>query len=294
MREELQDAELIYIATTPSRVTGFDVGAIPQAQYPFGEPIVNHRDLPAGEINTIIARPSNMASFFQTMFFVDALAERGKPVPHLSLPFVPGSRQDRLNDTGDYLFTAKSIAREINMRNFPTVTVYDPHSEVTPALIDRCRVVTPAKIMRLGRYTSGHGWDTDRYSAVIAPDAGAVKRATQVADMIGVPMLQAFKKRDVGTGKLSGFGIEKIDKSILEQQKNLLIVDDICDGGGTFIGLADAIKRDYPDVWLDLYVTHGIFSKGMNDLWDRFKNIITTNSIVRHENLATTVIDLLI
>jgi len=44
---------------------------------------------------------------------------------------------------------------------------------------------------------------------------------------------------------------------------DLLIVDDICDGGGTFTLLAKAICEVKPDCNIDLVVSHGIFSRGL-------------------------------
>jgi ribose-phosphate pyrophosphokinase len=208
------------------------------------------------------------------MFWIDAFAERTDDVPHLVLPFVPGARQDRLNDTGDYLFTAKSIAKEINMRGFPSVTVLDPHSEVTPALIDRCRVVHAADCINP---------PAGKYAAVISPDAGAEKRAGLVAKKLGVPLIHAWKTRDVGTGLIDGFGF---DSEALEQcaadNQRVLVVDDICDGGGTFVGLAQAVAKEgfISPIDLHLWTTHGIYSKGIAGLGRHFSHIYCSDSII--------------
>jgi phosphoribosylpyrophosphate synthetase len=70
----------------------------------------------------------------------------------------------------------------------------------------------------------------------------------------------------------------------------VLIVDDICDGGGTFLGISDALGsrlRSLGDVGgdyiLGLYVTHGIFSKGFCDLIEKFDHVYTTDSFNRKE-----------
>jgi len=56
-----------------------------------------------------------------------------------------------------------------------------------------------------------------------------------------------------------------------------LIVDDICDGGGTFLGLAEELKEcNSGDLYLA--VSHGIFSKGSQTLLDNFKSIYSTDS----------------
>jgi ribose-phosphate pyrophosphokinase len=70
------------------------------------------------------------------------------------------------------------------------------------------------------------------------------------------------KKRDPETGKLDGFSIYDYDPNPNSNGTELLIVDDICDGGGTFVGLAKKL-REAGAKKVHLFVTHGIFSKGV-------------------------------
>jgi ribose-phosphate pyrophosphokinase len=63
--------------------------------------------------------------------------------------------------------------------------------------------------------------------------------------------------------------------------KKLVIIDDICDGGATFLNIAKTIKEHYVGVdepKIYLIVTHGIFSKGFNELNKYFDGIYCTNS----------------
>jgi len=253
----MSDVEIEYI-------TQDGVGEINVSQYPSGEPLI-----PWGTWNNpvlrVLLRPRTMQTFLAAMWWIDALVERGYNTPELILPFVPGARQDRLNESGDYLFTIKSVAKMLNERNFPQVIVLDPHSEVTPALIDRCRIVTAAQC--LGLLTL-----PDPYAAVISPDAGAEKRAGTIARYLGVPLIHAWKTRDVSDGKITGFGIEP---NYFGPQDQVLVVDDICDGGGTFIGLAENIHAE-----ADLWVTHGLFSKGVEELDRFYMRMICTDSII--------------
>lgn len=242
--------------------------------YPDTMPLIRK---PADVPPSYLLRPKSLASFVAAMFFFDALAERYDSRPHLVLPFVPGARQDRLNPTGDFLFTAKSVAGMINARRFASVTVLDPHSEVTPALIDRCRVIHAADCIKT---------PPGKYAAVISPDAGAEKRAADVARKLGVPLIHAWKTRDVTTGAISGFGadIEGIATACPVQDggriPRLLVVDDICDGGGTFTGLAQALRARVTEIDLHLWTTHGIYSKGVAPLAEHFSHIYCTDSIL--------------
>jgi len=71
---------------------------------------------------------------------------------------------------------------------------------------------------------------------------------------------------------------------------NFLVVDDLCDGGGTFIGLGEAIKEINPKARLSLYITHGFFTKGLESLLEYYDRLYTTNSVCRIEHDKLTII----
>jgi ribose-phosphate pyrophosphokinase len=78
-----------------------------------------------------------------------------------------------------------------------------------------------------------------------------------------LPVVTASKVRvqatgHLVTGELSGESVTG---------KRVLIVDDICDGGATFIGLA-AKLREAGATDVVLFVSHGIFSRGVRALTD--------------------------
>ena len=215
---------------------------------------------------TVLLRPRSLASFAAGLFWIDAFNERhpGAEV-RLVLPFIPGARQDRLNDVGDWLFTAKSVARMINSRYLAQVVVLDPHSDVSPALIDRCKVVKSHEIE--GVYSE---LESRKYAAVVSPDAGAEKRAAAFAKRLHIPLIHAWTTRNVSDGTISGFGHEPLPPG------KMLIVDDICDGGGTFVGLVKTFDN-LP--MSDLFITHGLFSKGPKIVTVAFKSVFCTDSI---------------
>lgn len=245
--------------------------SVPVGAYPSGEPMVKAPDLMAfiaehspGAVESVMVRTANVADLMATLFFVDALADQDVGVERLALPYVPGARQDRANGPGgDMLVTAKSIAGAINARKFSSVIVLDPHSDVASALIDRCRIIHAADCINP---------PAGKYAGVVSPDGGAEKRAGRVAAKLGLPLLHAWKKRDTSTGKIAGFGVEPIG---LPAGARLLIVDDICDGGGTFIGLRPLLS----DFDVDLYVTHGLFTQGTEILLKTFHHVYCTDSL---------------
>lgn len=243
--------------------------------YSDGTPLVKTEDFEniVEHADTMILRPSNLNEFVVAMFLIDAINMADGDISILVLPYVPGARQDRSNPTGDVLFAAWSVAEMINQRSFSRVVILDPHSEVTPTFINNV-VIYPLEEVATKLW---HG-----YSGVIAPDKGAHNRAKEVADALGLDVTYGSKVRDVSTGRLSGFDVT------VEAGKHYLVADDICDGGGTFVGLGEKIKEQ--GATADLYVTHGIFSKGTDELKRIYDNIYTTDSRDFHERNDVNVI----
>jgi ribose-phosphate pyrophosphokinase len=211
---------------------------------------------------------------------VDALRRMGVLHIEAFLPYFPAARQDRVMVAGEPL-SVKVYADIINQLNFKKVTVFDAHSEVTPAVLNNCEVITNHKFVE--KVIQEIGNDV----LLISPDGGALKKIYKVPEFLGgVEVVECSKSRDVKTGKLTGFKVY-VDNL---QGKDCLIVDDICDGGGTFIGLAEELKNKNAGK-LYLAVSHGIFSKGFDSL-TCFERVFTTDSIKNMENDCLTQIKL--
>ena len=162
------------------------------------------------------------------------------------------------------------MATLINKKKKKKVRIFDPHSLVTVGLIERVVVYTQFDIF----FPSTDILWSD--TVIVAPDLGAAKKSEDFALKAGAKgLVQCSKKRDLQTGKLSGFKI--VDDGELIHQNDIVIIDDICDGGGTFLGLLPSLKW-YEPKSVTLVVTHGIFSKGVEVLTSAFDKVITTNS----------------
>jgi len=184
----------------------------------------------------------------------------------LILPYMPGARADRGNPFGLSVY-----ARFINDLYLHQVIVFDPHSEVTQDSLTPFESLTVVHSDEL--FDQKHMRAVlNQYNGIIAPDKGAAFRAAAVAKVANLPVFTASKNRDEATGKLSGFAIEGLDPD-----GTYLIIDDICDGGGTFLGLKEASGLGFGQI--DLYVSHGVFSKeALHNLSENFEYIYTTNS----------------
>lgn len=215
---------------------------------------------------TVESRILSPSDLFEVGMAVDVLRQQGYTNISLNVLYLMAARMDRAINSFQP-FTLQLVARFLNSLGLAKVRILDVHSQVALNLIRGSKNVLPKAI-----YTQiANTLDGDFY--VCSPDKGAVERVTNITGM--EPEVQGTKKRDVTTGSLSGVTFGSV-KNI--RGANILIVDDICDGGGTFVGLAEKLKEaGAKDLYL--YVTHGIFSRGTEPLLKAgFKKIFTTNS----------------
>jgi len=207
---------------------------------------------------------------------------------HLTMPYCAYSRQDRHMLPGnDDAFALKVFAQLINSCNFAKVTTWDNHSDVSTALIDNCTSVAVHDLFRSSRHKDNMLMDVERYNYFISPDAGANKKVFECSKRSHVPMIRADKTRDTATGHITGTEVYATPEKL--NATRVLIIDDICAGGRTFTELTEAIRAIAPDCTVDLYVTHGFFSKGIDCLIDAgISHVYTTNSVctVKHSRLT--------
>lgn len=236
---------------------------------------------------TIKAHLNNFIDLEKIICATKSLRELGVKEIHLYTPYFLGSRSDRKFEEGSNNYLKDVICPIINSLNFESVTVLNPHSDVLEACLNNFKKVDNKDLINysLSHYT--HGIYNNKNSnertldkfILISPDAGANKKIFKVAEQIGYTgeIITCSKSRDEN-GKLSNV-IVPYDESLGSTDKDLIIIDDICDGGATFLNIAKAIKKTelfYGKIYL--IVTHGIFSKGFKELNQYFDGIYCTNS----------------
>lgn len=222
----------------------------------------------------IFERLTDSSKIVRLMMVVDALRRLvGDNMPiELVVPYFPYARQDRVCVEGEAL-GAVVMANIINGFNFAKVTIWDAHSDVSPALIHRVVNVPQTSLLQ--------GCDelSKQLAAgeltLVSPDAGASKKTIKIAETFnGVPeIIQAQKIRNLKSGEITH---TEISGDVTG--KNILIADDICDGGRTFIELAKVLKQAGANE-ISLFVTHGIFSQGTSVFKGLIDKIYTTDSI---------------
>ena len=216
-----------FYALPPSEDAGYS-----QFCFGAGENHIRLTQAPAHSVK-LLFRYQGDASVVQLLLLTDALKRAGAVSIDLFIPYFPGARQDRVCNPGEAL-SVKVYASLINAQQFSSVTVFDPHSDVTAALLDRVKVVKNHAFAK--QVISSLGDDI----TLISPDAGANKKIFELSAFLGgIPVVRADKIRDVRDGKI--IATEVFADNL--HGATCVIVDDICAGGRTFIELAKKLKQ---------------------------------------------------
>ena len=238
--------------------------------FPVGEMQVAVQCVAAPETGSVDVRFifTKNEDIFELLLFCDAVTRKGASLHRLYIPYVPFSRQDRCNNPGE-AFSLKVFCDLINGLNFKTVVIQDPHSDVTPALLNNCIVLNQwdllAPLIRLHVKTPFY---------LVAPDAGALKKthklaqALQTADPDGLlGVIEASKERNTATGNITGTVVHAsgLIRTVTIGDQDVpityVIADDIIDGGRTFIELAKELRGMGAEK-VHLYATHSFCTKG--------------------------------
>lgn len=219
-------------------------------------------------------RYENDREFLALIYLTKHLRRLGYPGIELYMPYIPNARMDRVKSSED-VFTLKYFAEVLNSLNLDRVIVLDPHSSVSEALINNLRVYSPSHYINevLDCITSDN-------VLMFYPDEGSVKR---YADMVNLPYAFGIKKRDWKTGKIEGLHIAGSVELIADA--DILIVDDICSRGGTFLHSAKKLKEHgAKDIYL--YVSHceNTILEGELLTSGLIKRVFTTDSIFTKEH----------
>lgn len=210
---------------------------------------------------------------------VDALRNMQVSYIEVFFPYTPYARQDRVMVPGEPL-SIKVFANIINSLNLNKVIVFDAHSDVSVALLNNCQNIPNyemvsyfLKKLSLSDYT------------LVSPDLGAYKKIDKLAQKINYKgqIATGIKIRDLATGQIVKSDVNTEDL----KGKPCIVIDDICDGGRTFIELASALKEKNAG---NLYfiASHGIFSHNALERLKEvgYKNVCSSNSVSVIEETA--------
>lgn len=205
---------------------------------------------------------------------VDALRNMSVNYIEVFIPYIPYARQDRVMVPGEPL-SIKVFANILNSLHLNKVIVFDAHSDVSVALLNNCKNTANYEMVKalLKKFNLSD-------FVLVSPDLGAYKKIDKLAQQLSYKgeIVTGIKVRDLSTGQIIKSDVNADDL----KGKACLIVDDICDGGRTFIELAAVLKEKHAG---ELYfiASHGIFSHNALERLKEagFKHVGSSDSIGR-------------
>jgi len=202
---------------------------------------------------------------------------------NLVLPYLPYSRQDRVCANGQ-AFSLEVMTKLLNTMYIKQLVTWDCHSDSGLALTQALNV-PPAIIIESDAALSS--LLAHENSVLVCPDKGAVPRCQKIQQRLGLKRIVFCEKlRDPATGKIIKTDVPSDDLS----GRCAIITDDICDGGFTFIKIAEQLRIRGAER-IVLFVTHGIFSKGLDVFDGLIDEVITTNSLAQQTHPKLRVIN---
>ena len=209
----------------------------------------------------IVYRFANSDDVFIFMQLVDILQRMEVSVSELYIPYLMTMRCDRVFSL-DRPFSLKVLANVINLMKADKVIILEPHSDKCLELINNSEALMSEVEI------------DDKKTQICYPDTGAKKRYFNIFKHNSTP-ITCKKVRDVNTGNLLKFDIE--DKGNYRKGDKIIVVDDLCDGGGTFLGIHNILKELEPTS-CSLWVTHAVQKAGIEKVAAVYDKVYITDS----------------
>ncbi|MBD5381984.1 hypothetical protein [Clavibacter sp.] len=237
---------------------------------------------PDGEVHLELTKPikdgmvdvkcriTNANDLFILMQLSDILKRQEVRILTLTIYYLMGMRCDRVFEI-NRPFTLKIVADVINSLDIvKKVVVIEPHSSRSHNMIKCSFPISMTKRI------ADELFSADNKFLFVAPDKGAFERYGE-----SIPCAVICSKvRDAATGKLLDF---KAEAAILVKDCDLLVIDDLCDGGGTFVGLAPKLRELEPKS-LSLAVTHAVQLDGIKRVAEVYDKVYITNTYKEWQN----------
>lgn len=192
----------------------------------------------------------------------------------------------------------KLLLRHLNSLQFENIEVFHPHNaEIVEAILNNVTILDNSYFIKnvlFNEIALGPGFpDMKKLDNLVlmSSDAGGFKPLMKLVDKIGWEgeTFSASKARKYEDGKSSL--IQQIDRQDF-QGKDILIIDDICVKGGTFVGLAKMLKeRNCGNLYLA--VSHMTVLDFNEELTLLYNTVFITNSKdLRHGEYSSKGVDL--
>lgn len=215
---------------------------------------------------------------FELFLLEDTINRSASEYITLCLPYIPYLRQDRKAEGREPISarTLFDLLSSAASKKLTRIITFDMHNSAEQGFVDFPIDDLPAMPI-FSNYFMKQNWFNPKNIVVFAPDVGSAKRAEEFASRLGLynDISIMHKKRKKGQmaeaktiiGDVSG--------------KDIIIIDDMIDSGGTILASVKKLKESGVK---NIYIaaTHGIFSgDAIKNLSDAGVSVITTDSIPR-------------
>ncbi|MEM1105577.1 MAG: ribose-phosphate pyrophosphokinase [Pseudomonadota bacterium] len=188
-------------------------------------------------------------TLMELLICLDALKRASAQRITAVIPYYGYARQDRKTD-GRTPISAKLVANLIVAAGADRVLTMDLHAGQLQGFFD---VPTDNLIAAPVIEDDIRKRFKLKSLIIVSPDVGGVVRARSLAKRLAVDLAIVDKRR-------AQAGVSEVMNIIGDVKgRNCILVDDICDSGGTLRGAAEALKKQGA-TGVSAYVTHGVFS----------------------------------
>lgn len=225
---------------------------------------------PSNEV-TIFARANSSDDVMRILLTNDALVRMGYKNNNLFIPYLPYARQDRVMVEGEP-FSLKVFTDMLKSCDFNRIFVFDPHSDISTTLLEKnIHVISNVDFVKTCLEDIGGN------PLLVSPDSGSYKKIFKLASELEYKdeIVLCNKARNLNDGKILAYSVDKADLG----GRDVVICDDICSRGGTFMGLASSLKnRNAGKIYL--IVSHYEGSADISKLKESgIERVYTTDSI---------------
>ena len=233
------------------------------SKFPDGEVMISLGEFSRKTNIDVICRIRSPKELFILMQVGDILKRHGM-LWTLKIYYLMSARMDRVMDFNKP-YSLDIVSNILKNLGAGLIQIVEPHSEKVVHLIDPFSVEIVDKISDLGIS-----------DFICYPDEGAAERYSGLKRHN-----TAIECRKTRTPEGKIMSVEFKDIVNLPRIKStdvITIVDDLCDGGGTFLALHKLLKNAYPGRKINLAVVHAVQEEGLIKVCKVFNKVTVTNS----------------
>ncbi|PID60687.1 MAG: ribose-phosphate pyrophosphokinase [Ignavibacteriae bacterium] len=269
------------LAKKISKNLGIPLGAMESKKFSDGEIWVKYKENIRGRDVYLIQSTHNPAeNLMELLIMIDAAKRASVERVTVVIPYFGYARQDR-KDQPRVSITAKLVANLISVAGADRVIAMDLHAAQLQGFFD-----IPSDHLYASSVFMDIWKNKTEPFIVVSPDLGGIKLARSYAQRLNAQLTVIDKRRP----KQNQAEVMNIIGDV--EGKDVLLVDDLIDTGGTFLSVVKALKKQGAKNIFGA-ITHPVLSGQAIEKIEKseISKIYVTDSIPLPENIKTTKIE---